>query len=105
MVQLPGWFRVSLRDHHADSAVPLELAQRRIWPFGLMTGVMFAIFAGVAWTVISSITRTTVRDVFDLMMLLFQGFWLLGWSVGVIVLGTLTAFLLSYGESARLENG
>src|SRR5262245_22957677 len=47
----------------------------------------------------------SVRDVFDLMFLLFQGFWVLGWSVMVLLLGALTVLLFSYGESARLQHG
>ena len=66
---------------------------------------MFAIFAGVAWTVVGTVSRTSVRDVFDLMFLLFQGFWVLGWSVGVLILGVASVFLASYRESARLQDG
>jgi hypothetical protein len=101
----PGRFRVRLRDEVTAGAVPLPLPRRTIWPIALITGAMFAIFAGVAWTVASTMTRGPVRDVFDLMMLLFQGFWLLGWSVGVFILGALTVFLFLYGEQARIENG
>src|SRR5207249_862396 len=45
------------------------------------------------------------RDVSDLVFLLFQLFWVIGWSVGVLFLGGLTVLLFLYGESARLENG
>jgi len=44
-------------------------------------------------------------SVFDLMAMLFQLFWMLGWSVGVLALGALTVFLLFFGESARLSGG
>jgi len=44
-------------------------------------------------------------SVFDLMAMLFQLFWMLGWSVGVLALGALTLFLLFFGESARLAGG
>ena len=98
-------FRVRLRDEAAAGAVPLELPQRRIWPAGLITGAMFVMFAGVAWTVVGTLTRHPVRDVFDLMTFLFQGFWLLGWSVGVFFLGAITVLLFFYGESARLQEG
>jgi hypothetical protein len=37
------------------------------------------------------------------MVVLFQGFWVLGWSVGVVVLFLLTVLLLFYGESARVS--
>ena len=46
-----------------------------------------------------------MHDVFDLMMFLFSVFWILGWSVGVVILGALTALLLLYRESARLQGG
>jgi hypothetical protein len=36
---------------------------------------------------------------------LFKGFWLLGWSVGVVILGALTVLFLFYGETARLQGG
>ena len=85
-------------------AVALELPQRRIWPAGLITGVMFVIFAGVGWQVVSMVMRP-VRDVFDLMTMLFMGFWLLGWSVGVFFLGAITILLFFYKESARLQQG
>lgn len=47
---------------------------------------MFAIFAGIEWTTFTSLMGQSVDDVFDLMVFLFQGFWLLGWSVGVVFL-------------------
>ena len=105
MPLLPPGIRVRLRDEAADGAVPLELAQRRMWPAGLLTGAMFAAFAGVAWTVAGTMSRRAVHDVFDLMFFLFQLFWLLGWSVGVFVLAALTVLLLFYRESARLQEG
>ena len=54
MAQLPGAFRVRLRDEAAAGAVPLQLTRRTIWPAGVITGVMFAIFAAVAWTTMST---------------------------------------------------
>jgi hypothetical protein len=104
MWQLPGGYRVRLRDESADGAVPLALAQQRIWPAGLITGAMFAAFAAAGWSVASTLWRSAVHDVSDLMFFLFQGFWLLGWSVGVFVLGALTVLLLLYRESARLQD-
>jgi hypothetical protein len=43
--------------------------------------------------------------VFDLSFLVFQGFWAIGWSVGVLLLGALTVLFAFYSESARLEAG
>jgi hypothetical protein len=74
-----------------------------MWPFGLAIAAMFAIFAGVEWAVILRISRHSVTDLFDLMFLLFEGFWVLGWSVGVVILAALAVLLLFYSESARLQ--
>ena len=76
-----------------------------MWPFTLFLGVTFVIFAGVEWTVISRLSLHAIRDVFDLTFFLFEAFWALGWSVGVVILGALTFLLLFYGESARLQDG
>jgi hypothetical protein len=43
--------------------------------------------------------------VFDLTFVLFEGFWLLGWSVAVVILGALTVLVFFYDESARLQDG
>jgi hypothetical protein len=37
------------------------------------------------------------------MFLLFEGFWVLGWSVGVVILGALAVLLFFYSESFRLQ--
>jgi hypothetical protein len=105
MPLLPRGIRVRMRDDPSEGAVALSLARRRMWPAGLITGAMFAIFAGVGWTVAGTMSRHDVRDVFDLMFLLFQAFWLLGWSVGVFFLAALTVLLLFYRDSARLQDG
>jgi hypothetical protein len=76
-----------------------------MWPIGLAFAGMFAIFAGVEWFTVLQMSRHSVTDLFDLMFLLFQGFWVLGWSVGVAILGSLAVLLLFYGESARLQAG
>jgi len=100
----PGSFRIRLWDHAAGST-PLPLPDRRMWTAALICGAMFAIFAGVGWMTVRTMSGHSGGDVFDLVFLLFQGFWLLGWSVGVLILGLLTVFLSFYGESARLQNG
>jgi hypothetical protein len=61
--------------------------------------------AGIAWIQIGSMSGREIKSVFDLAFFLFQGFWVLGWSVGVFILGALTFLLLFYGESARLIDG
>ena len=99
----PERFHVSLRDE--TGGTPLALPSRRIWPVGILFGVMFLIFAGIAWSQIGSMRGHRVDSVFDLVFVLFQGFWVLGWSVGVFVLGALAVLFFFYGESARLREG
>jgi len=99
----PERFRISLRDE--ASGTPLPLPARRMWPIGIFLAVAFLIFAGIGWSQIASMRGHEVRNVFDLVFILFQGFWVLGWSVGVFVLGALTVLLLFYRESARLHDG
>jgi len=72
-------------------------------PAGLAVGAMFAIFLAVEVTAISQLTSHSIDDVFGLMTFLFVAFWALGWSVGVMILGVLTALFLFYKESARLQ--
>src|SRR5689334_6890728 len=99
----PSWIRFTFRDDDSHS-IPLELPERRMWPAGLVVAVMFAIFLTIAIVSVANI-RWDVRDMFDLMFALFQVFWVLGWSVGVLFLGALTALFLFYRESARLQHG
>jgi len=100
----PGRIRVSLRDDAAGS-IPLVLPARSAWPAGLILLAFFAVFAGVAWVSVLKMHLHSVRGVFDLMFVLFEVFWLVGWSVGVVILGLLAALFLFYRESARLQNG
>ena len=104
-VMFPGRFRFSLRDAVAAGATTLDLPARRMWPVGLVLGAMFVIFTAVEWTTIHGLSGQSVRDVSDLVLFLFQTFWIVGWSVGVLILGALTILFFFYGESARLENG
>ncbi len=76
-----------------------------MWPAGLIVGAMFAIFAGILWVQIANLHPQGLRSVFDLSFMLFELFLIIGWSVGVFILGALTVLLLFYGESARLANG
>ena len=101
----PARIRIRLKDDATADAVLLTLPERRLSPIGLIMGAGFVIFAGVAWTVGARISRSSARDVFDLMFVLFEAFWLLGWSVGILILGALTVFFFFYGESARLQGG
>lgn len=99
----PERFRISLRD--PAGGTPLPLRSRQMWPVGLFLGVVFLVFAGIAWSQITSMRGHEVKSVFDLTFVLFQGFWVLGWSVGVVILGALTVLFLFYEESARLRDG
>ena len=98
---LPERIRLSLVDDPTGSA-PLSLPSRRTWPVGLLLGVVFAIFAGIAVAQIGSMRGQSADTVFEFMTVLFQGFWVLGWSVGVMILFLLTVLFLFYGESARI---
>ncbi|MBI2210064.1 MAG: hypothetical protein HYU47_05610 [Deltaproteobacteria bacterium] len=96
----PERFGISLRDEKGGT--PLPLPPRRMWPVGIFFGVAFVIFAAIAWSQISSMRGHEIRSVFDLAFILFQGFWVLGWSVGVFFLGAMTVLFFFYGESAQV---
>ncbi len=96
----PERFRISLRDEKGGT--PLPLPPRRMWPVGIFFGAAFLIFAAIAWNQISSMRGQRLDSVFDLAFILFQGFWVLGWSVGVFFLGAMTVLFLFYGESAQV---
>ena len=96
----PERFGISLRDEKGGT--PLPLPARRMWPVGIFFGVAFLIFAAIAWSQIASIRGHGIRSVFDLAFILFQGFWVIGWSVGVFFLGAVTLLLLFYVESAQI---
>jgi hypothetical protein len=98
----PERIRVSLFDDSTD-ALPIPLPSRRMWPVGLVFATMFAIFGAIAVGQIAAMRLHDVDDVFDLAFVLFRGFWVLGWSVGVLILFLLTMLFLFYGESARIS--
>ncbi|HYC44446.1 MAG TPA: DUF6498-containing protein [Burkholderiales bacterium] len=98
----PERIRYTFRDD-AIGATPVPLPERRMWPAGLVVGVFFLIFAGVEAVMIAKIGMHDVRGVFDLAFVLFELFWVIGWSVGVLILGGLTVLFLFYRESARIQ--
>src|SRR4051812_12914458 len=100
----PRNFQLRLSDTAAPGAVLLDLPSRTMWPIGLAVAAMFAVFAGAEWAAIRNISSHSPRDIFDFIFLLFEGFWVLGWSVGVAMIGTLAVLLLFFAESARLQN-
>jgi hypothetical protein len=100
----PERIRVRLWDPGPPGVIPLELPARAMWPVGLVFGAFFAIFAAVEWAAIAKISWGSVHGIADLVFVLFQVFWVLGWSVGVLILGALTILFFFYGESARLQD-
>lgn len=93
--------RFTLRDD-APSGTPLELPrQNRLIPT-LIVVAMFVAFAAVWVQQVSKLNLHALGSVFDLMGMLFSLFWLLGWSVGVILLALLVVFLVFFGDSARV---
>ena len=96
--------RFTLRD---DAAIgtPLALPHRNTILPGIIVAGMFVVFAGILVVQIAKLNLSVQGSVFDLTFMLFSLFWIIGWSVGVLVLGVLTVFLLFFGESARLTGG
>jgi hypothetical protein len=101
----PASIRVRLSDPGAPGAIHLALPANGMRAAAVALAIFFAIFAAVEWNVIAGLFGRSVDDVFDLTFLLFQAFWALGWSVGVVLLGVLTVLFACYSESVRLENG
>src|SRR5712691_3107274 len=100
----PERMRFALSDDEAG-ATPLELPRRSNWMATVAAGAMFALFAGILVSVIAKLDLHAARSVSALMSFLFELFWILGWSVGVVVLGALTVLLGFYRESVRLDGG
>lgn len=100
----PQCVRYTLFDDGAG-AIPIPLPTQRHWVPGLIIAVFFLVFASVLVGMIYRMDLHRMRDVFDLMTFLFDAFWMIGWSVGVLILGVLTFLFLFYRESARIENG
>src|SRR6267378_660791 len=100
----PERTRFTLGDDEAG-ATPLELPRRSNWMAAVAAGAIFAIFAGILVSQIARLDLHAARSVSALMSFLFELFWILGWSVGVVVLGALTVLLGFYRESARIAGG
>jgi hypothetical protein len=101
----PAAVRVRLGEATAPDAVPLALPAQSMLGVSLFLAAAFVIFGAIEWMTIAGMFRHRIEDVFDLTFLVFQGFWALGWSVGVLLLGVLTVLFAFYSESARLEAG
>jgi hypothetical protein len=64
------------------------------WQATALVVAMFAVAASVEWTMIRRLSLNSIRSVFDLTFVAFEIFWLIGWSVGVLALGGLSALLI-----------
>ncbi len=96
----PAKFRVSIRSE--TNGVFLFRRRQKTLAAGLVMGAFFAVFAAIAWIQFQNI-RGNIRDIGDLTFTLFQVFWLMGWSVGVVILGGLTLLLFLAGnETGRI---
>jgi hypothetical protein len=101
----PARFRLRLRDAEPPGAISLVLPERSMRVVSIILAISFVIFAAIEWTTVAGLFGRRVDDVFDLAFLVFQAFWALGWSVGVLILGALTVLFAFYSESARIEPG
>jgi hypothetical protein len=83
---------------------PLEVPQQSMRVATAILALTFVIFAGVEWVAIRQFWGHSIRDVFDLTFALFEGFWVLGWTVGVVILGALTVLMFFFGESTHVDD-
>jgi hypothetical protein len=92
---------VSLRVTPGDDAaggISLVLPRQNLAIPAAVVVLMFVVFAGVLVFQLVRLDFHALNSMFDWAMLLFNLFWLLGWSAGVLVLGALTIFLFFYVE-------
>jgi uncharacterized protein DUF6498 len=99
----PERWGFALRD--PAGATRLELPSRGAGAAALIVAAMFVVFAGVLVFVLARLDWHATRSVGALMGTLFQLFWILGWSVGVLVLGGLTVLLCFYRPGTWLAAG
>ena len=98
----PDRIRVSLWDD-ASGTTPIALPKRRMWPLGLLFAGIFAVFAAIWWVQASRLSFTELHGMFDLAFNLFNFFWVMGWTVGVVILGLLAMLFLLYNEAACIS--
>jgi hypothetical protein len=103
MLARPLRTRLTLTEE--GDATPIELPRRGGGAAGLIVAGMFVVFAAVWVIAIRGLDASGMRSVGDLAGLLFRLFWILGWSIGVAVLGVLTVLFLFYRESLYLAGG
>ncbi|MEJ2401087.1 MAG: DUF6498-containing protein [Xanthomonadales bacterium] len=76
---------------------------RRPWPAIVVLAVMVAVFAVPAVTTGRQVAGELggVDSLFDLVGIAFMGFWLIGWSVGLLMMGAILGLLLFGREVLR----
>lgn len=94
--------RITLQNDTAGGT-PLELPRQNLVVPATVVAVMFVVFAGVLVHQLSMLDFHALNSIFEWVVLLFELFWLLGWSAGVLVLGMLTILLFFYKESAWVK--
>jgi hypothetical protein len=103
----PERIRVSFSEEESGAA-PIELPRSGAGLATLIVAAMFAVSLGVLVFVIRTMNWHAIRDVAGLVHLLFQLFWAIGWSLGVLLLGALTVLLSVsgfYRESINIAGG
>ena len=85
-------------------ATPIELPRRPAVLPALIVAGMFVVFAAVLVIEIRSLHFET-RSLADLAGALFKLFWILGWSLGVAILGALTVLLWFYRDLLYVDSG
>lgn len=88
-----------------EAGAEIELPRKPVVAPALIVAVMFVVSAGVLVFVARGIHFAGVRTIGDLVGVLFHLFWVVGWSLGVAVLGALTVLLWLYRESLYVEAG
>src|SRR5689334_10968230 len=81
----------------------IELPRRGVGPAPAIVAGMFAVSLGVLVVVVHQLHFDGARSVADLASLLFRLFSILGWSVGVLLLGAFTVLLCFYRDSLYLQ--
>ena len=86
-------------------ASAIEMPRRAAAIPALILFAMFLVFAGVLVGEVRELHPRAVSSVSDLAGMLFRLFWILGWSLGVVVLGALSVVLGFYRESLYIRDG
>lgn len=97
----PGRIRIRLRDDPGGSVQFATRAPKSV-PLAIMFGVLFAIFATIDYFKIRELFDPRGDTVASMTGALFDGFWALIWTVGVLILLGLALLTLFYREAARL---